>query len=92
MFVPELGCYPDDGAGAGPGGVGQELAQVEVVGASGLVLDGDDRAGIGVPGEDVEGEVADGDLGADELIGMRSSPPKRSSLSASQGNDVRSLP
>ena len=92
MFVPELGCYPDDGAGAGPGGVGQELAQVEVVGASGLVLDGDDRAGIGVPGEHVEGEVADGDLGADELIGMPSSPPKRSSLSASQGNDVRSLP
>ena len=67
MFVPELGCYPDDGAGAGPGGVGPELAQVGVVGASGLVLGGDDRAGVGVPGEDVEGEVADGDPGADRL-------------------------
>ena len=74
MFVPELGCYQDDGAGAGPGGVGQELAQVEVVGAGGLVLNGDECVGVDVPGEDVEGEAAAGDPGPDELEGNAEFP------------------
>ncbi len=64
MLGPEGFCHPDHLAGAGARCVGQDLAQVRVVGLFELVLDDDLLLAAGT--QDVELEVAHPILGGDQ--------------------------
>ena len=58
MLVPELWRYPYCYAHAASGGIGKQLAEMDVVGLFQLVLDSDHHASVGVPRQYVEGERA----------------------------------
>jgi hypothetical protein len=67
VFVAEEGCDPDDGAGVGAGGVGDELSEVAVVGGGELVFHDEDAVVGEVAADDVEGEGSDGVFGGGEF-------------------------
>lgn len=62
MLCTEARGHPDDGAGLRAGGVGDDLAEVDVVGNLQLILDNHDIPARLVVAQQVETEVTDGML------------------------------
>ena len=66
VFKPEAGGHPNDRRWFGAGRIGDDLAEVRVVGQLQLVLDNDDLAGRLVISDEVQAEATNRLLGAFE--------------------------
>ena len=67
VLIAEGWCHPDHGACVGTGGVGDQLAEVTVVGLGQLVLDDQNAVMSEVPTDEVQGGRADAMLGVGQL-------------------------
>jgi hypothetical protein len=67
VLIAEAWCHPDHGACVGTGGVGDQLAEVTVVGLGQLVLDDQNAVMSEVPTDEVQGGRADAMLGVGQL-------------------------